>query len=169
MQPEFQSQFDKAINNYAGANMFQPSMIPAHVHNGTDSLLVDYFNLQNKIQYILNRIVAPTTNTAVATTVGGDYVMPYNGYVTVVGATVDTKGTTNVTTINIKKNGTSILKTKITIDSDEKTSRTAATPPIIDVSKQNFVVGDVFTFDVDTISTTPAKGLTIFMNVIMTA
>ena len=142
------------------------SPVPAHTHNGTDSMLVDEKNLVNKKEFILYRIVAPATNTAVASTVGGDYVMPYNGYVTNLGVTVDTAGITGTTTVDFKKSGVSILKTLVTVDSTEKTSRTAAIPPIINQNLQNFNIGDIFTFDITAISATPAKGATIFMEVI---
>ena len=98
--------------------------------------------------------------------------MPFQGYVTSVGATVDTAGTTGTTTVDINLTTiapaatSSILLTKITIDSTENSSRTAATPSVLDSSKVNFSTGDIFTFDVDAVSTTPAKGLTIFMNVV---
>lgn len=162
----FKEQFDKAIGEYATFNLTNPSKVPAHSHKGTDSLRVNYFDLQNKSKNLLYRVVDPATNTAVATLVGGDISIPFNGYVMSVGATVDTAGTTNPTTVDINKNGTTILATKITIDSGEKTSRTATTLSIVDVSVQNFTEGDVFTFDIDAISTTPAKGLTVFMNLI---
>ena len=48
---------------------------------------------------------------------------------------------------------------KITIDSTEKSSRTAATAPGITTSA--VAVGDILTFDIDAIQTTAALGLTI--------
>ena len=140
--------------------------IKTHNHDGVLSEPVNSLDVFSNYQYILYRIVAPTTDTAVANVVGGDYVMPYSGSIYQVGATVDTAGTTNVTTVDFNNNGSSILSTKVTIDSGEKTSRTAATPSYI--SSPNFKEGDIFTFDVDAVSTTAAKGLTIFMVVIRT-
>lgn len=159
-------QFDSWINEYASNNQFDVSMVPAHTHNRTDSLPVDFRNLANITRYILYRIVNPTVDTAVADIVGGDFDMPIKGTVMSVGATVDTAGVTNKMTIDINKNGVSILKTKITIDTATKTSRTALVPMIINETVNSFKVGDIFTFDVDVIQTTPAKGLTIFMNVL---
>lgn len=161
----FQDQFNQAIEAYATSNQYQVSKIPAHQHTGADSLRVDYQSLTNKTRFVLYRIVPPTTDTTVANVVGGDFVMPFAGFVTSVGATVDTAGVTGTTTIDINKNAVTILKTKITIDSAEKTSRTAATPSIVDATVRTFEVGDIFTFDVDTISTTAAKGLTVFIDV----
>lgn len=113
------------------------------------------------VRYILYRVLSPTTIEATGTTVGGDLVMPFSGTMTSVGATVDTAGTTGTTQLDINKNGTTILSTKITIDSTEKSSRTAAIPPVISVP--SFVTGDIMTFDVDTVQTTPALGLTFFL------
>lgn len=164
---QFNQLFKKAINDYAQNNLYSVSDIPAHQHTGVDSLQIDYSDLVNKLDYIVYRIVAPTTNTSVANKVGGDYVMPYNGYITSVGATVDTAGITGDTTIDVLKNGTSIMSTKITINTTKKTSRTATTQPILggDVS---FKIGDIITFNVTTISTTPAQGLSMFLNTIIT-
>ena len=162
---DFQEQFDNAISTYAEKNQYGVSMIPAHAHTGTDSLRVDFGNLANRTRFILYRIVQNDVDTEVAGGVGGDFVMPFSGYVTDVGATVDTAGTTGSTTINIKKNTVTILKTKITINSGSKTSRSASVPPIIDETNRNFITGDIFTFDVDGISSTPAQGLTVFINV----
>lgn len=117
-------------------------------------------------RFVLYRVLAPTTTDAVGTVVGGDFVMPFTGALTSVGATVDTAGTTGTTQFDIKKNGSSILSTKITLDSTEKTSRTAATPPVI--SSTTFSTGDIYTFNIDTVQTTPALGLTFFLNATQT-
>jgi hypothetical protein len=116
-----------------------------------------------RMRYFLCRIVGETTNTAIANVVGGDVETPVIGVITEVGAYVDTAGTTGLTTIDINKNGTTILSTKITIDSGEKSSRTAATSPVISVTSLS--IADVLTFDIDGISTTAAKGLTVRIGV----
>lgn len=118
-------------------------------------------------RFLLYRVLDSATTDAVATSVGGAVVMPFTGTVTGVGATVDTAGTTGTTQFDINKNTVTILSTKITIDSAETSSRTAATPPVISVS--SFSTGDIYTFDIDTVQTTPALGLTFFMNLTQTA
>lgn len=148
-------------------NQFNQSPIAAHTHNGSDSLPVNFSSLTNRTRYVLYRILDPTTDTATGTSIGGDFVMPFGGYVTAVGATVDTAGTTNKTTVDVLKNGTSVLSTKITIDSGSKTSRDASVPSILG-SVVSFDAGDIYTFNIDTVSATPAKGLTVFMNVVQT-
>lgn len=135
----------------------------AEIDTGTDTtraIPVDQFVASARnVRYIMYRIVEATTDTAVANVKGGDFEVPITGTITEVGAYVDTAGTTNTTTVDINKNGTTILSTKITIDSTEKSSRTAATPPVISVS--SITAGDLLTFDIDAVHTTAAKGLTI--------
>lgn len=98
---------------------------------------------------------------------GGTFVFPFSGKILMVGATVDVAGVTGTMQLDINNNATSILSTKITIDDGETTSRTAATPSY--VSNTTFAKGDIFTFDVDTVQTTPAEGLTFFIVVTPTA
>lgn len=76
---------------------------------------------------------------------------------------VDTAGTTGTTDIQIR-NATQtadMLTTKITIDSGETSSRTAATAPVIDTNNDDVATGDIIQIDVDAVSTTKAKGLHI--------
>lgn len=140
--------------------------VKEHQHDGVLSNQVNASDLFANYQYLLVRIVAATTDNTVANVVGGDYVMPYSGNFYQVGATVDTAGVTGTETIDVNLNGSTILSTKITIDTGEKTSRTAATPSFI--ASPNFKIGDIVTFDVDGVQTTAAKGLTIFMIVVPT-
>lgn len=64
-----------------------------------------------------------------------------------------------IVTIDIHKNGTTILSTKITIDNGEDTSTTAATPPVISVS--SIADDDKITVDVDVIGDGTAAGLKV--------
>jgi hypothetical protein len=78
-----------------------------------------------------------------------------------VNASVFTAGTTNTTDIQIrnKTDSQDMLSTKITIDSTETDTSTAATPAVIDGAHDDVVTGDIIEIDIDAISTTPAKGL----------
>lgn len=146
--------------------------VPFHTHNSVDGtpLLDERFSITNSRKYIQVRIVGPNTNTTVANNVGGYLVMPFNGFVETVGATVDTAGVTNPTTIDVNLNGTSILNTKITITTATTDSRTlGTTQPVLKSQSVGFSIGDKFSFDVDAISSTAAIGLTIFLNVIKTS
>jgi len=72
------------------------------------------------------------------------------------------QSTSGIVTVDINKNGTSVLSTKITIDQDEDTSLTAAVPPVIDGAQDDFVKGDKITIDVDTAGTN-ATGLKVYL------
>jgi len=143
----------------------------AEINTGTDStraIPVDQFVASNRnIRYILYRIIDNTTNIATATTKGGDFELPFTGTITEIGAFVDTAGTTGTMTIDVNLNGTTIMSaTKITIDTAEKSSRTAATAPVLTTTA--VTAGDLLTFDIDAIHTTPAQGLTIRIGIRMT-
>lgn len=143
-----------------------------HTHNGSDGTpkLDEQLSVTNTRKHIIYRLVNALADTAVSTSVGGDFVMPFNGYVLDLGATVDTAGVTGTTTIDINRNGATILTTKITIDTTEKTSRTATTLPVIGLNLNKFEIGDIYTFDIDAINSgTVAKGLSVFMNVVKTS
>lgn len=62
----------------------------------------------------------------------------------------------SIFTVDVHKNGTTILSTKLTIDNTEETSLTAATPPVISVS--SVTKGDRITVDVDQVGNGTAVG-----------
>ena len=78
-----------------------------------------------------------------------------------VAACVYTAGTTGTTDVQIRNKTDSVdmLSTKLTIDSGETDSSTAATPAVINASYDDVATGDVLAIDVDAVSTTPAVGL----------
>lgn len=82
-----------------------------------------------------------------------------------VAACVATAGTTGTTDIQIHRtrSGSSvdILSTKLTIDSAEVDSSTAATPAAINTSNDDVQTGDQIHIDVDAVSSTAAKGLVV--------
>lgn len=85
---------------------------------------------------------------------------PHAMTVTAVRASLSTAQTGgSIFTVDIHKNGTTILSTKITIDNGEKTSVTAVTPPVISVA--SVADDDELTFDVDQVGDGTAKGLKI--------
>jgi hypothetical protein len=67
----------------------------------------------------------------------------------------------SIFTVDINKNGSTILSTKLTIDNTEKTSITAATAPVI--SDTAIAKGDEITVDIDQIGTSGAKGLKVWL------
>ena len=130
--------------------------------SGTDKK-IQYINLKQK-RYIYFRLYSSATDTAADTTIEGDFRFPKALTVTDVGAFVDTAGTGSVTTFDINEAGTSILGTKITIDDGEKSSETAATPPVI--SDAAIAADAVITVDVDGVASgTAPKGGVVWMEV----
>lgn len=108
-----------------------------------------------------------TTDTATGD--GAAYIVipsSMNGWNLVeVHAKVITAGTTGTTDIQIHNltDTVDMLSTKLTIDSGETGSDTAATPAVIDTSNDDVASWDILRIDVDAVSTTAAKGLIITM------
>lgn len=86
--------------------------------------------------------------------------MPFAMDVTSVRASLTTAQTSgSIFTVDINESGTSILSTKLTIDNNETTSVTAATPVVI---SDNTLADDAeITVDIDQIGDGTAKGLKI--------
>lgn len=74
-----------------------------------------------------------------------------------------TAGTTSVSTIQIHNltDAADMLSTRLTIDSGETGSNTAATPAVINTATDDIATNDVIRIDIDTISTTPPRGLVL--------
>lgn len=77
-------------------------------------------------------------------------------------AAVVTAGTTGTSDFQVARirSGTpaDVLSTKVTIDSTETSSLTAATPAVINTSNDDLATGDWIRIDVDAVSTTKPKG-----------
>ena len=73
-------------------------------------------------------------------------------------ATAGTTGTTDVQIHNVTQ-AADMLSTKLTVDSAETDSSTAATAAVIDTANDDVATGDRIRIDIDAVSTTPAKGL----------
>lgn len=82
-----------------------------------------------------------------------------------VAASVYTAGTTGTTDIQLrnKTDSQDMLSVKLTIDSAETDTSTAATAATINTSYDDVATGDIIAVDVDAISTTPAQGLYVEM------
>lgn len=169
IQAMVQKEIDDKISKNATINQYDIKPVADHKHDGIGSTRIAFSDLEDKETNICFSLIDPITNTSVTSTIGGTWYMPLGGVITDVFATVDTAGTTNTTTIDIKKNGTSIFATTLTIDSGETTSLTAATKYRFNLGSSailtSFIRGDYFTFDITQISTTPAKGLKVFLDI----
>lgn len=82
-----------------------------------------------------------------------------------VAAAVYTAGTTGTCDIQIrnKTQSADMLTTKLTIDSTETDSSTAATAAVIDTANDDVATGDIIAIDIDAVQTTAAKGLVVQM------
>lgn len=88
-------------------------------------------NTNDTNEYIVVACSDETTALTAATDVA-TFRMPYAMTLTEVRASLTTAGTgANLVTVDIHESGSTVLSTKITIDATEKTSTTAATPPVI--------------------------------------
>jgi hypothetical protein len=100
---------------------------------------------------------ALTTGTAKIT-----FRMPRAVTLTAVRASLTTAQTSGtIFTVDINESGTSILSTKLTIDNTEKTSTTAANPPVI--SDTALADDAEITIDIDQIGDGTAKGLKVML------
>lgn len=120
--------------------------------------------VKGELKRFMVRLVDSTTDVATGTSIGGDYRIS-NRAITVkaVGAYVDTAGTTGLMTIDINEAGTTIMSTnKITLDSTEKSSETAATAP--GITDSAIAADAIITIDVDGVQTTKAKGLVVWID-----
>lgn len=120
------------------------SSIQTQLTNGLTESKKEYF-----IIACSDETTALTTGTAKAT-----FRIPFAGTLSAVRASVTTaQGSGSILTVDINKNGTTVLSTKLTIDNSEKTSTTAATPAVISVS--SIADDDEFTIDIDQVGTAP--------------
>lgn len=95
------------------------------------------------------------TGTAKAT-----FRMPYAMTLTDVRATLTTASSSGAVVVDVNEGGATILSTKITIDATEKTSETAATPPVI--SDTALADDAEITVDID-VAGTGATGLKVWL------
>ena len=145
----------------------------SEIDTGTDTdraIPVDQFVASKRnIRWLVFNLVGAGTDCAVATNIAGDFVSPIAGTILqsdttpfYLYATNSTAGETGTMVVDISINNTSIMTTnKLDFDTAEKTTTTASTPP--DLTTTSLSVGDIIRIDIDSIHTTAAKGLTVYM------
>ncbi len=102
---------------------------------------------------ISDEVTAITTGTAKLT-----WRAPFACTLEDVRASLTTASSSGTPTVDINEGGTTVLSTKLTIDANETTSTTAATPPVISDSA---IADDAeITFDID-VAGTGATGLKV--------
>jgi hypothetical protein len=122
-----------------------------------------FVDSKRNIRYLVFPLVAPNVDVGTGTNVFGTFTMQFSGTIiqddtdkTKLMVSTTTAGSGGTMTVDIHKNGTTIMDTnKITIDSGEETSETAATQP--DLSTTTVAAGDKITWDIDAAHSTPAK------------
>ena len=122
-------------------------------HNGT--------NWVNVYQKEALAIAASDESTALTTGTGKvTFRMPFAMTLTEVRASLTVaQGSGSIFTVDINEAGSTILSTKITIDNGEKTSTTAAAPPVI--SDAALADDAEITIDIDQVGDGTAKGLKV--------
>jgi hypothetical protein len=102
-------------------------------------------------------IIGSLDNALTAGTNKGLWIAPYDGTITdIFGDLLVAQSTGSLFQIDINKNGTTILSTKLTFDNNETTTTTATTPKVI--SSTTFSQGDRFTFDLDVVGDSVSRG-----------
>ena len=137
---------------------------------GSASFYLDKIQLEprvsgNSTHTILDHILVAASDETTAITTGTakrTFRMPYAATLTGVRASFTTAPTGSTAIIDINKNGASILSTKLSVDATEKTSMTAATPPVI--SSSALANDDEITIDFDQVGSTVAgAGVKVLM------
>lgn len=100
------------------------------------------------------------TTALEAGTAKATFRMPYALTLTDIRATLTTASSSGAVVVDVNEGGATILSTKITIDATEKTSETAATPPVI--SDGSLADDAEITIDIDTAGT-GAAGLKVWL------
>ena len=94
----------------------------AEIDTGTDTtraMGVDEFQASNRnIKYLIFSLIDSATDVATATTIGGDFTIPFAGEILQddtdhdqLAATTDTAGTTGTMVVDVHLNGTTIMTT----------------------------------------------------------
>lgn len=153
----------QAIDKTAKDAEFNLSPVPYHTHNGTDSPLINFPSTSvSRIGCLV--VFGSTTNVAVGNGVSAIPIPEdLNGMaLSTALANVYTPGTTGTMTIQIRRSragsDVDMLTSKITL-----TTGTIyyAISNMVDSANRNVLTGDKIYADVDTVHTTPAKGLSV--------
>lgn len=150
---------DGTLLIYSGSGGWEPITLPAAAEwgliTGTLSAQTDLQAALDKVRVQAIQIACSDETTALTTGAAkATFRVPYAFTLTGVRASVTTAPTGSVLTVDINEGGTTILSTKITIDATEKTSTTAATPPVI--SDTALTDDAEITIDIDTVGSTIA-------------
>lgn len=121
--------------------MAQGVLVGNHANSDTMNLSREYIT-----------VALSDETTALATGLKATIRAPYAFTLAEVRTSVATAPTGSTLIVDIKKNGTTIFSTKVSIDASEKTSVTAATPAVL--STTSFASDDEITFHIDQVGST---------------
>jgi hypothetical protein len=137
----------------------------AVVHDGSTAGGFPLLSVKNAKKVVQVMVVGPTTDCATGD--GAAYVvvpLELNGMnlVGVHGRAI-TAGTTGTMDVQIRNvtDSQDMLSTKLTWDSTEAGTNTAAAAAVIDTTKDDVVTYDLLAIDVDAVQSTAAKGMII--------
>jgi hypothetical protein len=143
-----------------GVNNLWKNRSLGNVLGGTTS---QYVRGDGSLAALPFELVVAASDESTALTAGNNKItfrMPRAVTLTAVRASLTTaQASGNIFTVDINEAGTSILSTKLTIDNTEKTSTTAATPPVI--SDTALADDAEMTIDIDQIGNGTATGLKV--------
>lgn len=156
---------DPSVIPFENSGFTSNNVYDAIVEAATDGGSVSSVNGDTGVVIVAAPIIIACSDETTALTTGTAKVtfrMPYAFTLTAVRASVTTAPTGSVLTVDINESGSTILSTKITIDATEKTSTTAATPPVI--SDSSLADDAEITIDIDTVGSTIAgAGLKVML------
>ena len=126
-------------------------------------LFASYLHLDDVTPKVLILALSDEITPLTSGTLKLTFRMPYAMTLTAVRASLTTAQVSGtLVTFDINKNGATVLSTKLTIDNTEKTSVTAAAPPVISVSA--LADNDEITVDIDAVDgSTVAAGAKIYL------
>jgi hypothetical protein len=158
---------DDAIIAFAPEDLYKTAL---QLSNGTEWILTDdspitwvQLSSSGAVTGTPFELVIACSDESTALTTGTAKVtfrMPRGVSLTAVRASLTVaQASGSIFTVDINEAGTTILSTKLTIDNTEKTSTTAATPPVI--SDASLADDAEMTIDIDQIGNGSAKGLKV--------
>jgi len=106
--------------------------------------------------------ISDATTALTVSTPAVTFHFPYAFTVTAIKAGLHVVSSSGLPTFNVYKNGSTFFTTKVSIDANEKTSITAATPAVLDATKVACLAGDAVTFSID-VAGSGAKQATIYI------
>ena len=163
--------------NYVNSSSIAETARTASYYNDTHLLSVTAFNALTSSLSVATASYSPKTDYLViavsdennSITTGSAKVtfrMPYAGTLQSVKSSLTTASSGSDVIVDINNAGTSILSTKLSIDSNEKTSKTAATASVI--SNNVFNDDDEITIDIDQVGSIIAgKGLKVYFKTLI--